>query len=191
MKKEILTIALCAASAAFAQEPMTYKGVPLGATLTEFKATMPDFLCDGSVCRLTATTCFDSYYDKGGLSAVDACKGKYTFGGVTPSLVNAHFVDGKLSSVYFSLKVWHAVDLERALKIKLGEPTIVPRPFTTKGGAFFDNKVSTWQTSDYKVYVDFNYYRVGEAGAVFEAPNHQALIEASRQPVAQKGAKDF
>lgn len=192
MKKRIFTIALCAASAAFAQEPMTYKGVPLGATLVEFKAAMPDFLCGAdSVCRLTATTCFDSYYTKEGSSAVDICKAKYTFGGVTPSLVRATFINGKLSSVYFSLKVWHAVDLERALKIKLGEPTIVPRPFTTKGGAFVDNKVPTWQTSDYKVYVDFNYYRVGEAGAVLEAPNHEALLEASKQPAAQTGAKDF
>ena len=199
MKKALLTLALCAASLAQAQEPLTYKGVPMGASLNVFKNAFPEYDCAGDVCKYTVTACFDKYVslknDKVGsepfFKAVDECKEKYTFGGMPPSTGMATFIDGKLSSLYFTMAPWAANDLMRALTVRLGDPVIVAKPFTTKGGVSIDNRVPTWETSAHKVFVDYNYLRAGEAGAVFEAPNHRALSEARKQSEAKTKAKDF
>lgn len=98
-------------------EPLSYKGFPIGGSLSIFKQRLPDFICgDNGECRYESAQC-----EK--VDSAAACEARTSFAGQRVISGHATFRDGRVSFVMLVLANF-SIDLAAEIATKkFGQPS--------------------------------------------------------------------
>ena len=143
---------LVAAFGAWAQsDDITYKGVPLGASMEEYKTKLPDHECltQSSCMYIRDVHCRYLNDGRGGIRSgtqLQECWQRNSFGGAFLVNVNSYFREGRLVRVSFTFPTSGFNGLTEAVKERIGEPTkVVDRPVQTRAGVQLVDREMTWE----------------------------------------------
>jgi hypothetical protein len=172
-------------------DDLTYKGVPLGASMSEYKAKLPDQKCDDKFgsCRHDKNDCISSQKSA---EEMVACFGRNSFGGVTMNSTHAQFREGKLVEVYFTFGDVAFDQLTGAARERLGKPTkVVDSAIQTRGGATLQNREMIWERRSMVLTVKRYGSTIDKGSAVLTTPQERDRKIAEYEAAKKKGAKDF
>jgi hypothetical protein len=174
---------------------LTYKGVPLGASITEYKSKLPDHTCydDIGTCSYFEATCSGkSHTFDDMLPVLQACRERNSFGGVVVRTAHASFRDGKLVEVHFTFDVIAFDTLTGAAKERLGKPTkVIDSAVQTRGGATLQDREMIWERPSMVLTVMRYGSTIKEGLAILTTPQERDRKIAEREAAKKKGAKDF
>lgn len=177
-------------------DDITYKGVPLGAAIEEFKAKLPDHKCYDSFCMYASSHhCLYRGDSRGGIMSgpeTTACRERNSFGGVDVLSANSQFREGKLVQVVFSFSVPAFDVLAGAAKERLGEPTsVVDREVQTRMGATYQNRHMVWERPTMVLVIARYGSTIDKGMALLTTRQERERKEAELEAKKKKGAKDF
>lgn len=176
-------------------DDITYKGVPLGASIAEYKRKLPDQQCSGTSCMYSQDECLYSKDGKRGVPSVAeiaACYERNSFGGVRVMRAHADFRDGRLVEVRFTIHADSFDPLTRAARERLGEPTkVIDRAVQTPGGVTLQNREMIWERPSMVLIVDRYGLTTDRGNVVLATPQEGNRKLEEYEARKKKGAKDF
>jgi len=142
-----------------ADEPLAYKGLPLGASEADVLKVYPYALCVG---RSESRSCFLTIEDymrqhklsdcpRSGSPGADECTKRWieqrpSIAGAPVSLANFDFADGKLVSIRLTIQSSSFERISTALTDVYGRPSVDTKsPITNRAGAVFEDRETAWQ----------------------------------------------
>jgi hypothetical protein len=142
MKAIAVAVFAMTSSVCFAQEPLVFKGFPIGAPKKAVIAAYPKPLVP---CKEDCTwSPFDLCYPDLG-----QCIKPFRYGGITPSLMTMKFRNDKLVEVRLSFGSMQFEALAAAMTERFGQPTEVKNEAVqNRLGATFDNRILLWTRGD-------------------------------------------
>jgi len=202
MRVVLTFLSMIAVAPAWPQsDDLTYKGVPLGASVAEYKAKLPDQSChkkgDLEWCFYEYEQCTYSKergktYMRLPVNDIMACRARNSFGGLSTINAQAEFPDGKLSFIRFTIESSSFESLAAAATEKLGNPTsVINSTVQTRSGAKFENSQMTWVRTS-MVFTATKYSETIDKGyAVLTTPQEHKRKLEELETRTKKGAKDF
>ena len=175
-------------------DEITYKGVPLGASIEEYKAKLPDHKCSTTECIfIVEREC--SRYDQHRLRTSEELKDCYernSFGGAFPQSVFSSFRDGKLVQFLFTFPTGNFFELTAALKERLREATkVVDQPIQTRAGVQLQNREMTWERPGMLLIISRYGASVDQMFARITTPEEQMRRLEEFKTKTKIRAKDF
>lgn len=169
---------------------ITYKGVPLGASMEEYKAKLPDHDClTGSSCMYIPEVHCQM---RGSTGELLACWDRNTFGGIRPFSVNSYFREGRLVRVNFSFRSSSFEFLTEAVKERIGEPTTVAdRPVQTRAGVQLVDRIMTWEQPSMILTVSRYGSTIDRGFATLTTPEERDRQREEAEGSKKRRAKDF
>lgn len=145
MRAALLAMLLLPSAAALTQEPLTFKGVAIGADRAAVVAAFPSLSsgtppCEAGWCYLNPSrSC--SYVDP----EASQCFKELSYGGILPQLISFTFRDGRLINVLVVVKAEQFDDLVKPMQMRFGKPSALDAtPVQNRMGATFDQLVMRW-----------------------------------------------
>jgi hypothetical protein len=180
-------------------DDLTYKGAPLGASITEYKSKLPDQECDDKYgsCSYLRDTCVRAAI-RGKMIAeevtegISACDKRNSFGGVTVDFAHANFREGKLVEISLTINERSFDALTGAVTERLGKPTkVIDSAIQTRGGATLQNREMIWERPSMVLTVERYGSTIEKGSAILTTPQERDRRIAEREAAKKKGAKDF
>lgn len=195
MKRTTLFAALLIAStAAFAQAPLEFKGVPLGATEEQLLAKYPAFRCDTDkgvrACSFfseySSTTC--SRPGKVDPACTTSAQELLDMGGIQPKSYLAIIRNGAVAQVNIWFRTIDFSGIAAAFTEKYGKPTADNQSVVkNRMGAEFDNRLVKWDRNDGVLKVEQRGPDIETARIMMTAPGfytEQRKIDEEKTKVA-------
>lgn len=177
---------LIVAGAAVAQEPLTFKGLELGADKAQVLAVLPNSDCRGDSCYWRAQNC------KGDTDARIECAKGMSYGGVFPLWTAATFRDGKLATVMVMIKSEAFESLAEAMTQRFGKPDFDQSEIVqNRMGASFDQRGVSWMRGDVSLRLKKRSNKIDEGSVFFVSRQYIEESAAERKAATKAKAKDL
>jgi hypothetical protein len=196
----LLIVAAGAATAqSGTQESITYKGVPLGTSMTEFNSRFPDFSCTPAqgTCAYQIETCrgFPSGSTESDTAAFNRrgreCEERNSFGGAHVAYATASFQDDRLFRLLLSVPSGEIPALAASAAQRFG-PSVSRNltPIWVRGRPL-PNLYVHWKVGSSVLVVQQQSRRPGFGEAEITTVEHFDARRAPARALIEKGAKDF
>lgn len=146
MRRLIMLVASLCALQSSASEPLTFKGINLGANQGDFLTLMPGIQCKDDRCMMDLRL-----QCKGRLSFDEllACQRQFDYGGQRVFWLSGTFVDDRLVFVRAIVDTKAFAPLLAAMRERFGEPDYdKPGTVQNRMGAVFDDRTVSWMRDD-------------------------------------------
>jgi hypothetical protein len=175
------SLAIALAGQTAAQEPLTFKGLALGATQEQFKAVMPGIECTPTMCHMLLQA---QCRGLRGFDEIRACQRQFDYGGQVVLWLSGDFEEGGLMAINARLDTRAFKPLLEAMVERFGAPTAdEPRTVQNRMGASFDDRRVTWIRGDALLVLRQRSSKLDEAAVSLVS---QSFLKRQRERSEQK-----
>ncbi len=167
-----------------AQEPLSFKGLMLGAPREKVFVALPPPVSPscGDSCFFSVTACRGS----------EDCRKQFSYGGVPIQSMLVRFREDKLVSVYLVYASDSFGTLSAAMVERFGKPDMDrTSPVQNRMGASFDNRSMTWIHGDAMLWIRQRASQVDRGSVTFTSKQYLEDADRERKDEAKARAKDL